>query len=373
MVKMSRIIDILEEIAPKQWAESWDNCGLLVGDMNRNVNKIMVALELNHEVMADAVAHAADLIVTHHPLYLKPLTTVRTDQFPGSLIQSLIQSETALYAMHTNYDRSPNGINSFLSDTIGMVNSKPLEKAKEPLYKLVVYVPEGHEGLVLSALAAAGAGKIGRYSHCSFQVEGTGTFLPEEGTDPFIGEVGSLEHACEVRLETIIPSAYRARAISAMLKVHPYEEVAFDLYPLVAPVGMEGLGRIGNLNPSIPWPEFRSRIKQIFHKDWTVMGGASPPEHVERVAILAGSGASYLERAASDGAQVYMTGDIKYHDYRRGEELNLTLIDVGHYNSEVLGVFHISQMIEHAVNEDQLELQVISSTVLNDPCRLMEF
>ena len=373
MVKMSRIIDILEEIAPKQWAESWDNCGLLVGDSRLDVNRVMVALELNHEVMEDAVTHDVDLIVTHHPLFLKPLATIRTDRSPGILIRSLIRSEIALYAMHTNYDRSPRGINCFLAEKIGISNTKTLEKSRETLCKLVVYVPKDHENQVLTALAEAGAGQIGRYSHCSFQAEGTGTFLPEEGTDPFIGEAGRLEHASEVRLETILPSVFRARAISAMLKVHPYEEVAFDLYPLVEPGGTEGLGRVGDLKLALSWIEFKNKIQQIFHKDWAIIGGAPPPRCVERVAILAGSGASFLEQAASHGVQVYLTGDLKYHDYRLGEELGLTLIDIGHYHSEVLGVSHICQMITHAANERQMDLQVISSTALKDPCHLMEF
>lgn len=372
MPKLGKLIDLFELIAPQSWAESWDNSGLLIGAPGDEIRNIMVALDPTEEVVEEAISHDANLLVTHHPLFLKPLPMIRTDSFPGRTIRKLLSQEINLFTMHTNFDRAPHGLNTYLAERLGMIHGVPIEAGKETLYKLVVFVPQGYEDKVMDALSLAGAGHLGGYSHCSFRTSGNGTFLPETGTQPFIGEIGRLENVDEVRLETIIPTAYRARAIAALMQAHPYEEVAYDLYPLVRPTGTEGLGRVGKLPDPMPWADFFQRVKELFGQTMLPVGGAEPPVMIRRFAVTGGSGGGeFLEKARRQGADVYLTGDIKYHDFRRAEELGLTLVDIGHFASESLGVQHLTQSIQEVLKTHDIQLNVIQSRILQDPSRLM--
>lgn len=366
MARISELMDIFEMVAPKAWAESWDNCGLQIGDPGMETQGILVALELNGDVIDEAKQLGADLILTHHPFIFKALPTIRTDQVSGRTIRRLLAENIALFVMHTNYDRAPEGMNAFLAEQIGIVDGRVLEQTKDTMTKLVVYIPEGHEDQVREAIFQAGAGQIGRYSHCAFQSQGQGTFLPEEGTQPFIGEPGKLESVKETRLETVFPAALRSKVVGAMLNAHPYEEVAFELFPLSLPAGPEGLGKIGRLEQPVLWQDFLQHIKTVFHKEFIPVGGGKPPRTVKKAAVISGAGTGLLETAAFQGADVYLTGDIKHHDYRRGEELGLTLIDIGHYSSETVGVTHLAQTIEKLLQERQTPVRVGVSKVLKE-------
>jgi len=213
MATVGTIAAYIEELAPLHWAESWDNVGLQVGDPAAAVQRVLVALELTDAVVEEAERLGCDLVVVHHPPLFRPLKALRFDSRPARRLLRLIRSGIALYAAHTNLDQAPGMTNDTLAAAAGLTECEVLKPTGEERYvKLVVFVPKGHEDAVRDALAGAGAGHIGNYSHCTFQVPGIGTFLPLEGTNPFIGQQGRLERVEELRLETIVPESVAARA-----------------------------------------------------------------------------------------------------------------------------------------------------------------
>ena len=229
-LKVQTIISHMEELAPVSLAFTWDNVGLVLGEPGADVKNILISLNLNDRVIEEAKKKDANLIITHHPLLLKPISNIRSDLPKGSLLTRMITSGINLYTAHTNLDIAQNGVNDALAQVLSLQKVKVLQvTGQEALEKLVVFVPPPHVEEVRDALSKAGAGWIGKYSHCTFQTSGTGTFLPREGTNPYIGSPNTLEKVAEERLETILPGYLRSRVLVALFKAHPYEEVAFDL------------------------------------------------------------------------------------------------------------------------------------------------
>jgi dinuclear metal center YbgI/SA1388 family protein len=233
---VQQVAGYIEELAPPALALPGDPVGLQVGDPHAAVQKVLVALELDEAVLEEAVTKEAGLVVTHHPLLFEPLQSVDESAPQNALVAAAIRRRIAVYSAHTNLDIAPRGVNHLLAERLGLAaeGRRVLEvTGYDRLLKLVVFVPAGHEEQLQEALAAAGAGSLGRYSHCSFQVSGTGTFMPLEGSAPFIGRRGRLEQVDEKRLETILPASRRSAVVRALLDVHPYEEPAYDLYPWI--------------------------------------------------------------------------------------------------------------------------------------------
>ena len=232
-MKLSEIIPLLEEIAPPEYAKPDDAIGLQIGDPDQDVRRVIVTVDVTPAVVGEAIRRSADLLVAHHPLVsvkYAPLASIRLDVYPQSLVYKLVNAGTALYVMHTNYDAAAGGINDVLAERLGVVDTKVLEPTYAgKMFKLVTFVPGEAVDAVRDALAEAGAGVIGNYSHCSFQSPGTGTFKPMPGAEPYVGKVGELEKAPEFRLEVLVPEAGLHDAISALLAAHPYEEVAYDV------------------------------------------------------------------------------------------------------------------------------------------------
>lgn len=333
-VKCHAIIEAMDKLAPRHLAESWDNVGLLLGSPDQAVSNILVALDVTSAIAEKARRDGVDLIIAHHPLIFKALTGIRTDLQPGKTIAILLKNDIALFAAHTNLDTAPGGVNDILASRLGLVDSRPLSPDHpEKLLKLAVFVPESHVEEVRQAIAAAGAGHIGNYSHCTFQTAGTGTFLPLDGTNPFIGKPGKLEYAPEFRLETVLPEAVSGRVISAMLKAHPYEEVAYDIYALENPAIIHGLGRVGRLAESTALTDFVDAIKKALAIQQVRVAGAIA-RTVCTVAVCGGAGGSLVRKAAAAGADVLVTGDVKYHEAQEARELGLVVIDAGHFATE---------------------------------------
>jgi len=331
-VKCWTIVAALERLAPRSLAAGWDNVGLLVGDPEQEVATLLVALDVTPQVAELAVAEGVDMIVAHHPLILKSLNAIRTDTPQGRTLATLLSAGIAVAAAHTNLDAAAGGVNDALAARLGLTGLRPLVvDGRERLLKLAVFVPEDHVENVRQAIAAAGAGHIGNYSHCTFQVAGTGTFLPLEGTNPFLGEQGKLEYAAEYRLETILPEAAAPRVIDAMVRAHPYEEVAYDLYAMENPGREFGLGRIGRLASPEPFAAFAARVKAALGLDRLRVAGPTDRE-VATVAVCGGNGANLITAAA--GADVFVTGDVKSHEALEAAALGLTLVDAGHFATE---------------------------------------
>jgi dinuclear metal center YbgI/SA1388 family protein len=358
----------LEELAPPAWAESWDNVGLQVGSPRRPVRSVLVALELTGAVVEEAVAVGAQLMVVHHPAIFRPLRALRTDTPAGRRLERLVQVGISLYAAHTNLDQAEGGTNDLLAAAVGLREPEVLSASgEEKLLKLVVFVPQGHVETVRTALAEAGAGHIGNYSHCTFQTEGTGTFLPLEGTRPFLGEKGKLEHVQEYRLETILPEGISRRAVAALIRAHPYEEVAYDLYPLANPGRARGHGRVGQLAQPVTVQELAGRVKTALGAEHLRVVAGEPDRRVERVAVGAGAGGSLVGPAAERGAQALVTGDVDYHDAQEALDLGLAVIDPGHFATERLIVPALAEYLRRRTREAGLAVEILEAQGGRDP------
>lgn len=328
------IIDAMEKWAPPHLAESWDNVGLQLGSPLQSVRKILVALDVSQQTTEYAQQHHFDMIIAHHPLVFKPIKNLRTDLPQGRLLAALLKADIAVFAAHTNLDITEGGVNDVLAAKLQLAACQPLAVTqRERLFKIVVFVPPAQADAVGRAMGDAGAGHIGQYSHCQFTSAGTGSFLPLPGATPFIGEVGCLEQTAEVRIETIVPERMRSQVLAAMLAAHPYEEVAYDLYPLENSGRAMGLGRIGQLTAPMSLAACVEQVKQALAIPHVRVAGARR-ECVQTVAVCGGSGASLIGAAAAAGADVLVTGDVKYHEAQAAAEAGIVLLDAGHFATE---------------------------------------
>ena len=327
----------VEGIAPLPLSEKWDNCGLQVGDPESEASRVLVALTPLEEVFDEAEERGADFVLFHHPLIFGPLSSVDTSAYPGDLVGRAIRSGLTVYAAHTNYDAAPGGVSVALAQTLGLRGPLEVVSPRGSLRKLVVFVPEENADAMADALSEAGAGVIGDYTRCTFRTPGTGTFLGGEGTDPYLGETGRLERVEEVRLETVVPAHLTSRAVAAATVAHPYEEVALDVYPVEGyPEGC-GYGRVGTLPLPMTPEELREHVSEHlgFPACLASVPGNGLDPRVERVAVLGGSGGSFLREVAASGTDAYVTGDLDYHDALLAQSLGLTAIDAGHAATEL--------------------------------------
>lgn len=328
------ISSIMEAQYPLHYAEKWDNVGLQIGSYQNPVQKIMVSLDLNQDILKQAIEQQVDMIITHHPLFFKGIKKIDYDQAQGALIKEIIKNNINVYAAHTNLDAASSGLNQYLAEKLELMDIKLLDhKNAELLYKLVVFVPTSHEAEVRAAIGDAGAGYIGKYSHCSYRSPGIGTFLPQAGSSPFIGETGKLEEVEEYRLETIVPQSILQTVISQMITAHPYEEVAYDIYPLHNQGQAYSLGRVGKIFRPVSLQEFCLHVKERLQLNHLrVVGSLS--EQVQKVAVVSGAGADFIPLVHAQHCDLLVTGDLKYHEAMEAEALGLAIIDAGHQGTE---------------------------------------
>lgn len=365
-VKCQVIIEAIDKIAPRTLAEDWDNVGLLVGDPSQQVSKILVALDVTKAVADYAVAQKVDMIITHHPIIFKGIKNLRTDLPHGQILSKLLKADIAVFSAHTNLDIANGGINDILADKLALTNISPLSViSTEKLVKLVVFVPSSHYESVRDSIVNAGAGHIGKYSHCSFHTYGTGTFLPLEDAKPFIGERGKLEQTSEIRLETIMPERISGKVIEAMLAAHPYEEAAFDLYPLLNQGSIVGLGRIGNLPDQQSLAQFIDRVKCVLCTNSVNVVGEGN-RIITKVAVCGGSGSELISKAAIAGADVIVTGDVKYHEAQDAAAAGIAIIDAGHFSTEVLIVDFLVKYLEKCAYEEEWNIEVKTDNISKD-------
>lgn len=333
-MKLKSLIKKIELKYPLSLAYDWDNVGLLVGDYEMDIKKVLVVLEANEKVIEEAIKNNIDLIITHHPFIFKKINKVNTSDLKGKLIHKLIKNDVALYSMHTNFDIAFDGLNDYFMEIMEFEDTKILDITNvETLYKIVVYVPTTHAENLRKALANAGAGHIGNYSHCTFNSEGIGTFKPLDGSSPFIGVNGQVEKVNEIKIETIVPQNILGGVISSMLKAHPYEEVAYDIYRLENKGQSVGLGRLSKLKQNITLEKLSNNIKEKLKMDYIRIVGNLDNE-INKVAVVTGSGADMVKKAKRQGAQVIITGDVKYHDAQDALDIGMNIIDCGHFDTE---------------------------------------
>ncbi|MCL6620728.1 MAG: Nif3-like dinuclear metal center hexameric protein [Syntrophobacterales bacterium] len=358
----------LDAAWPFAWAAPGDRVGLQVGSPQQEVARLLVALEASEAVVAEARELGADLLLTHHPLLYAPVTEIREDRPAGRLLAQILRAGLAVVACHTNLDVAPGGLNDYLAARLGLTQAAPLSlQGRDPWLKLVVFVPLGYEDRIRAALFDDRVGVIGRYSHCSFAARGQGTYLPEEGARPWRGQVARLERAEEVRLEVILPQSRAAAAVARMIAAHPYEEVAYDLYPLDNPAPPLGYGRVGDLAAPCPWAGFRDRLPEIFPVRGVRLWGEPPPE-VTRVAVCGGSGGELIAAARDQGAQVFITGEVRHHQAVPGDYRHFVVLEVGHFASEVVFMPAWADDLQRRLTAQGAAVEVLVSRREEPPC-----
>ncbi len=341
-------MEAVERIAPLPLAEEWDNCGLQVGDPAAQADRVLVALTPMPEVFEEAEEKGADFLLFHHPLIFGPLKSIVTSSYPGGLLARAIRNGLAVYAAHTSYDAAPEGVSIALARALGLRGPLRVLSPRGALRKLVVFVPEENAGAVAKALAEAGAGVIGDYTECTFRTQGTGTFRGGDDANPYLGEKGRLEKVQEVRLETVVPAHAVGRAIDAATAAHPYEEVALDVYPVEGSPAGCGYGRLGTLPERLTAEELREHVSASL--GFPSRLAADPGRRIETVAVVGGSGGSFIPEVAASGAHAYVTGDVDYHDALLAESLGLTVIDAGHAATELPSLEPLARRLAELVD-----------------------
>lgn len=335
-VRLADVITVLDAAYPPGLAQDWDSVGLVCGDPDETVESVTIAVDATAAVVSEMPARG--LLLAHHPLLLRGVDTVAANTAKGALLHHLIRTGRALFTAHTNADSASPGVSDALAEAIGLRVESVLEPvaAGPNLDKWVVFVPASDAAAVRAALFAAGAGRIGDYSQCSWSVAGTGQFLPHDGADPAIGQVGTIEQVVEDRVEVIAPSRLRAGILAAMRAAHPYEEPAFDIIALAPVPGDVGLGRIGTLSNPESLSTFVSRVRAALPAtSWGVRASGDSAAMVSRVAVCGGAGDSLLGAVDAAGVQAYVTADLRHHpadEHRRASDV--ALVDVAHWASE---------------------------------------
>lgn len=363
--KVSDVLRVVHEIAPPHLAESYDNVGLQIGDPNAAVQKILVGLEVTKEFLKEADQTKADLLITHHPLIFLPIKSITEDKPGAQLIAEVIRSRRSLIAAHTNLDSVPNGTNGELADRIGLQTAgRKIFRPNRPearFVKYCVFVPKSHVEKVIEAVSNAGAGIFGDYSHCTFGAPGTGTFKPLPGANPYAGKVGELAHEEEIRLEARCTKAVLPRVLRAVREVHPYEEIAYDVYTLEPDAAADtGFGIVGNLPKATTVGALAKAVKKALGiNSIGVVGDLKAP--VERVALSTGASGSLLRDWREGTADVFITGEMTHHDCADAHQRGLPVLLVGHWTSEVIVGERFAQLIRERLGEQGFSDVVVTA------------
>jgi dinuclear metal center YbgI/SA1388 family protein len=331
-MKVRDVAKIIEELAPLGYQEGYDNSGLSVGSPNMEVSGILICFDVTEKVVDEAIQKGANLIVSHHPVIFSGLKSITGRNAVERIVLKAIQHNIALYAAHTNLDSVYGGVNDRLCQILGLKNCKVLSPLKGQLVKVVTYVPELHANQVREAMFSAGAGTIGGYDSCSFNSNGRGSFKASAGANPFVGKVGQLHFEPEIRIEVICPRIVVSEVVAQLVEAHPYEEPAYDIIPVENDLSTVGIGMIGDLEVPFETTYFLEMVKEKLGCE--VLRYTNPHKiKVTKVAVCGGSGASFASLAVARGADVLVTGDVKYHSFLDYQE-KLLLVDAGHFETE---------------------------------------
>ncbi|OFY55185.1 MAG: Nif3-like dinuclear metal center hexameric protein [Bacteroidetes bacterium RBG_13_46_8] len=331
-MKLSLIIKALEELAPPVYQESYDNAGLIAGNPEDEIRSALLAVDITEEVLEEALSGRTNLIISHHPVIFAPLKGLTGKTRAERILLKAVRKNVALYCAHTNLDNMYAGINFKLAGKLGIRDPRILAPVSGELRKLVTFVPLDYADAVRTALFNAGAGHIGKYDQCSYNLKGTGSFRGLESAIPFVGEKGKLHFEEEVRIETVYPKAIEPGIIASLLAAHPYEEVAYDIYPLDNEYPLLGAGMIGTLDKALRIKDFLSVVKETLGCPALRYSG-SPAGKIKTVACCGGSGSFLIPGAIAAGADAFVTGDIKYHRFM-DHESDILLVDAGHFETE---------------------------------------
>ena len=357
-MKIKDVIDALEMFAPLPLQDGFDNAGLQIGLTDAEVTGALLCLDVTEAVIDEAIALGYNLIVSHHPLLFKAIKSVTGRDYVTRCIMKAVKNDVTVYSMHTNLDNASRGVNYKMAEKIGLTNVRILEPKEGMLLKFVTFVPESKAEDVRNALFNAGCGCIGNYDSCSYNTDGTGTFRAKEGTHPYCGLIGELHEEKEVRIETILPAYRKTEILKILSDVHPYEEPAFDFYPLQNEWNQAGAGLVGELAEPETEHDFLSRIKKIFETG-CVKHSNMTGRLIRKVALCGGAGAFLLPKAVRAHADVFITGEVKYHDYFYYEN-DILVAEVGHYESE-----QYTKEILYSIIRDKFPTLSIQMTRIN--------
>ncbi len=360
-MKLTEVLEYFEQIAPGVLQENYDNSGLQLGSPSQEVSRALICIDVTPEVIHEAVSKQCDLIIAHHPLIFKGLKSITGKRFTERVIIEAIKHNIAIVALHTNLDNIHGGVNHKLGEKLGLCNLRVLMPQKGLLRKLVTFCPLTHAEVVRAAIFEAGAGQIGQYDCCSFNIEGKGTFRAGAEANPFVGKKNEVHFEPEVRIETILPSYLEKRVVSAIIKSHPYQEVAYDVYPLENEFAMAGAGMLGELKILISENDFLDLLK-VKLKMPCIRHTAFTGQAIKKVALCGGSGSFLIESAIAAGAQAFVTGDIKYHQFFEAEN-RILLADAGHYETEQF----TKELLYEVVNKKFTTFALLISGVNTNP------
>jgi len=329
---IKEITSAIEEYAPVSFQESYDNSGLIIGNPEQETAGVLLAIDVTEDVIQEAINNQIKLIISHHPLIFNGLKKISGINYLDKAIILAIKNDIAIYAAHTNMDNVSGGVNNKICDLLGIQNPQILLPVKHKLQKLVTFVPSDHADIVRQALFDAGAGNIGNYDNCSFNVEGKGTFRGNDYTNPFVGEKGKLHVEKEVRIETAFPVHFQSKVLKALIQSHPYEEVAYDIYNLENDYSFAGAGMIGDLSEPVTEITFLTRVKEIF-KTGCIRHTRLLNKKISKIAVCGGSGSFLVSEAIRKHADVFITADMKYHQFFDADN-RILVMDIGHFESE---------------------------------------
>lgn len=362
-MKIMEAIQVLEQAAPLSYQEGYDNAGLLTGNSNWNCTGILCTLDATEQVIMEAKERGCNLVVAHHPIIFGGLKKITGRNYVEKSVISAIKHDIVIYAIHTNLDNVLHGVNNRIADRLGLVSRRILAPKDRQLMKLCSFVPLAQADELRTALFETGAGHIGRYSDCSFNVEGTGTFKGRAGTNPFAGNPGELHREKEVKLEVIFPAHLQSRLVAALLKSHPYEEVAYDIIPLANEHPEVGSGLIGELPEPVTEEGFLHILKNAFElsivRHTPLLG-----KKIQKVALCGGAGSFLTGRALAAGADVYVTADVKYHEFFDAND-RLVIADIGHWESEQ----YTSELLVELLQAKFPTFAVLKSAINTNPVR----
>ncbi|MBU0559804.1 MAG: Nif3-like dinuclear metal center hexameric protein [Bacteroidetes bacterium] len=367
-MQVESIINFIENWAPPGAAWDKDNVGLQVGSKKSEINNILISLELTEAVLKQAIKKSCNFIFTHHPFLFKPLSRIDTQSDPkGRIIKILLQNDVTVYSAHTNLDFTKNGVSFTLAKQLGLMNIRFLVNQESNQYKLVVFVPEAAAEKVSDAIFSSGGGIIGEYSNCGYRTNGKGSFKGSAESNPKIGEKEKLEYVDEVRLEVLVDCWKLSSVIKNMIVVHPYEEPAFDIYPLKNKNVNYGFGAIGELEQALNQKSFMQSVdkalkaKNLRYSKWKVSS-------IKRVAVCGGSGMELLNAAINAGADAFVTADIKYHTFEEAED-KILLIDAGHYETEVIVLNQVKKEFEKFIRSKGENIKVYKYSGSTNPVK----
>lgn len=362
-MKLAEVIAAFESVVPLAYQENYDNSGLTVGDPEMEVHAALLCIDVTGDVIREALKTGSDLIISHHPVIFSPLKKITGSDLTERIVALAISHKIALYCAHTNIDNLSDGVNLAICRKLELTKVKVLVPLEGRLRKLVTFVPLSHEEQVRSALFTAGAGHIGNYDSCSFEVTGEGSFRAGKGTDPFVGEPGILHHEKETRIETVFPWQLQQVIINALVKAHPYEEVAYDIYPLDNAYEKAGAGMIGELNEPQDETAFMVRVKEIFGCR-VIRHSPLLNKPLHKVAVCGGSGSFLIRRAINAGAELFITGDIKYHQFFEADG-KIVVADIGHFESEQFTIEIFYEILTKKLPNFAIRFSSINTSPIN--------